>query len=839
MALKLLGRARPHVGRAEPHPAVFDAAPLNDEQKDAVRLSLGSDLIYLWGPPGTGKTTTLAHIVEAHYRAGRSVLVLSNTNIAVDTAAEKIAERLRGERNFHDALFLRWGIAVKPELIERFGDKVVFELVVERFAGSLHDELRSLKAELQKTAEALAGEKSLLARWDRLAEIRTALAALRRRRAEAEKHRAAAETAILRIEEKIASLRADEKEASALSLVDRAIRGLFPNLLRKRRESLERELLRERDKLSRASFVIGEIDAETEPLAAEESEILRKIPHSVEIAKKKIAELEQKSDSLSRKIRALDAELAGLREKIRQKARVVAATAHQAHFKSFPFERFDVVVIDEASMLIFPIVFLLASMAGCKVVIAGDFRQLPPIVHLPPRMGGDFLGMDAFRVAGVQKAVERGETPPSLAALRVQYRMDEPICRIVSEAFYPDLALVPHESVKSRPAPDPFPLGEGSLFLVNTSPLRPWASYPPYSSSRYNVLHAIVVRNMVESIAEAGFLPSPPDPNDALAVVSPFREQAELISAVLEESLGAGANGIASSVHSFQGNEKDTVILDLTLASGCAPGRFFTFDSRDSQGGRLFNVAFSRARRRLVVVADLDYMFSGRYPISPILLDILRRLRTEALSPPLRDVLLPSPSGLPLPSDVLGDIAIFGAGTFYPAFRDDLDSAAKSILIVSPYATESRLSSLMDRLVAAARRGVEVSIVSGNRFRALPPRQIETLLHHGIKVGLREKLHQKLAVIDGRIVWHGSLNILSHRGTEESMLRISSRAFAARVLKFMKTGAPAEIVEAAGPFASPLCPKCGFPMKMSVAPSKKKKKISFACPRCRFAMAAG
>src|SRR6266545_2907284 len=99
---RVLGLAEPRTADAEPHAEVTQGgSSANDDQLRAIRRSLGSDTTYVWGPPGTGKTTTLARIVEAHYRAGRSVLLVSNTNIAVDTALERIAERLKGEPAFH------------------------------------------------------------------------------------------------------------------------------------------------------------------------------------------------------------------------------------------------------------------------------------------------------------------------------------------------------------------------------------------------------------------------------------------------------------------------------------------------------------------------------------------------------------------------------------------------------------------------------------------------------------------------------------------------------------------------------------------------------------------
>jgi hypothetical protein len=49
---------------------------------------------------------------------------------------------------------------------------------------------------------------------------------------------------------------------------------------------------------------------------------------------------------------------------------------------------------------------------------------------------------------------------------------------------------------------------------------------------------------------------------------------------------------------------------------------------------------------------------------------------------------------------------------------------------------------------------------------------IDSLRASGCTVELRSRMHEKLAMIDERVLWHGSLNILSHRDTTESMLRL-------------------------------------------------------------------
>lgn len=63
----------------------------NLRQEHAYRNALSSDDIFMiQGPPGTGKTTVITEIVKKIVGEGKSVLVSSETNIAVDNVLEKI-----------------------------------------------------------------------------------------------------------------------------------------------------------------------------------------------------------------------------------------------------------------------------------------------------------------------------------------------------------------------------------------------------------------------------------------------------------------------------------------------------------------------------------------------------------------------------------------------------------------------------------------------------------------------------------------------------------------------------------------------------------------------------
>jgi hypothetical protein len=56
----------------------------NEAQREALRKALSNQTLYVWGPPGTGKTATLGFMAANYLRQDKKVLLASNTNRAVD-----------------------------------------------------------------------------------------------------------------------------------------------------------------------------------------------------------------------------------------------------------------------------------------------------------------------------------------------------------------------------------------------------------------------------------------------------------------------------------------------------------------------------------------------------------------------------------------------------------------------------------------------------------------------------------------------------------------------------------------------------------------------------------
>lgn len=65
---------------------------LNDGQQSALAAMTTPGGFFVWGPPGTGKTTVITSALNAAIERGQSVLITSHTNVAVDNVLESLVK---------------------------------------------------------------------------------------------------------------------------------------------------------------------------------------------------------------------------------------------------------------------------------------------------------------------------------------------------------------------------------------------------------------------------------------------------------------------------------------------------------------------------------------------------------------------------------------------------------------------------------------------------------------------------------------------------------------------------------------------------------------------------
>ena len=139
--------------------------------------------------------------------------------------------------------------------------------------------------------------------------------------------------------------------------------------------------------------------------------------------------------------------------------------------------------------------------------------------------------------------------------------------------------------------------------------------------------------------------------------------------------------------------------------------------------------------------------------------------------------------------------ALHDEKTFYKAFLRDLDQATEEIIIESPFITSYRMRMLWPSLRRAYSKGIKVYIITrdpndhSDGYEVQSESEIEALEALGIQVLLcTGNHHRKLAIIDRKTLWEGSLNILSQTRSREIMRRLDGGGFAEDMFNFLNFG---------------------------------------------------
>ena len=102
-------------------------------QAAAIEHALRDQITVIWGPPGTGKTHTMADIAIRLLSMGKTVLAVSHSNISVDGVVSKVAELMRN-RGLDDQLargdVMRFG-HVRDEALARDVDVVSYNAALK------------------------------------------------------------------------------------------------------------------------------------------------------------------------------------------------------------------------------------------------------------------------------------------------------------------------------------------------------------------------------------------------------------------------------------------------------------------------------------------------------------------------------------------------------------------------------------------------------------------------------------------------------------------------------------------------------------------------------------
>ncbi|KAJ5519968.1 hypothetical protein N7463_000421 [Penicillium fimorum] len=274
---------------------------------------------------------------------------------------------------------------------------------------------------------------------------------------------------------------------------------------------------------------------------------------------------------------------------------VVLATLHGAGGHQLKNQKFDVVIIDEASQALEAQCWI--SLLGAeKVVLAGDHLQLPPTVKSTGQKSKDEVskGTEEKTDTETLKGVSLERTlfdrllalhgPGIKRMLTTQYRMHETIMRFPSDELY-EGRLIASDAVKSRLLVDlPY---EAEDEISKKGAL--------LGDSKSNEMEALVVARHVGNLIDAGVRP------ESIAVITPYNGQLALLSRMLREKYPGLELG---SVDGFQGREKEAVVVSLVRSNAEHEVGFLGEKRR-------LNVAMTRPKRHLCICGDSETISHG------------------------------------------------------------------------------------------------------------------------------------------------------------------------------------------------------------------------------------
>ncbi|MGC9147764.1 MAG: AAA domain-containing protein [Infirmifilum sp.] len=341
---------------------------------------------------------------------------------------------------------------------------------------------------------------------------------------------------------------------------------------------------------------LKEIEDEINKLLAERKNFYSRNDLKLLLKEIRHANIESKTfkylDYLNKKLKGLIDErnkmLKEESERLVEQAEIIGSTLVKTALWPLSDLYFNTVIIDEASQATATLA-LLGMIKGEKWVLIGDYNQLPPIfknlgeaVEYPQAVDPLSAFNRLVKMLGEEK----------LLWLRVHYRSNEKIIGFSAEKVYKG-------NIRPHPSCSKIRLeitAEGALAHM-LDPEKPAVlvhvegEERAEEGSRWNEEELRAATEIIQELIAHGVQPQ------LIGAISPYRAQRNRLSEILREEVEVG------TVDAFQGREKDIIIFSATATS--------QHSTRFVENERRLNVALTRARKKLIVLANAKAPWTG------------------------------------------------------------------------------------------------------------------------------------------------------------------------------------------------------------------------------------
>lgn len=543
----------------------------------------------------------------------------------------------------------------------------------------------------------------------------------------------------------------------------------------------------------------------------------------------------------------IEHKISGLRSFLKDKeathvkqAAIVATTISKVCADSlFDTLSYDAVMFDEASMAYVPQIICAATFAKERFICVGDFKQLAPISQSSAK---STLGKDIFSYLGISATNGKPQDHQWLVMLNEQRRMHPKISAFVNAYIYNHL-LKNHSSVNSahNAVVVRNPLKGSPTNLLDLTGTY-CATAKNSNNSRFNILSAILAFSSAVTAAENG--------EDNIGIITPYAAQSKLIQSMLRDYRShKDISASCATVHQFQGSERNLIIFDAVESyPSTKPGWLMSKDDNGSIS-RLVNVAVTRARGKLITVANRGYWEQKYAGTQHTFFQLLQYLLAEGTVIGVKEKKLHTL----IPQLQTGkDIAVLiDASAVLLRLKKDLQAAKSKVIVSIPDSEKfgEMEERIMSMLQEAKSRGVQVR-VKAKAVSSLPTKWQAIAIESSNAVF-------PLIDIDSRVMWYGlpmaQGKFVDGKSAYVAVLPIYARLSGKYTTDLIRSMSELEYFEVNGITAQMLsksthrtssanvslseyvmlkkkCPKCKDPMLLAKG---KSNKPYLRCPSCK------
>ena len=280
-------------------------------------------------------------------------------------------------------------------------------------------------------------------------------------------------------------------------------------------------------------------------------------------------------------------------EDILDKTNVVASTLTSLYTSKIIKKcKFDSIFVDEASQALEPLCYLPIILQPSKrIIFVGDPNQLPPTIYSKKNNGLKFTFLEKLLFKFRDNPIQSG-------FLNIQYRMNDQILGFPNQEFYNNLLISDFSNKNHSIGTDKID-SKVHIIFIDTVGADFTETRADNDQSIYNEQEGIFLFKIFSNYYSK-------DINLSFGILSPYKAQVNFLEELFSKNESLLRSIEINTIDSFQGREKDCILISLTRSNDSSEIGFLSDLKR-------MNVAMTRAKKELVIIGNSETLASNNF----------------------------------------------------------------------------------------------------------------------------------------------------------------------------------------------------------------------------------